>query len=225
MKNTNQHKHIMHTLVALIATIMVAGTASAQSFSDFFDENAQIVIVTGTMADDADRQAAVLLADSLEQSANPERDILMITDSEINAYVATFINNEGRLPTDIRIISVGGSCVNGLTSAVLDLPFPGCDDEFTDRTGVSSGEYLVHTEALSTFSTSNELTVTVLAGHDASDTLRAAREINGSFLDYGDGASNVISEDMTGSLESGMEDFDEPNQSNRSRNISNVSDY
>jgi hypothetical protein len=190
MRSRQTLSRIAHISATAAAIIFIASLASAQAFQDFFDDS-QIVIVTGTHAAASDNQAAQRVSNLIEDEIAPVRKIRIMTDSDINAYVGSLINGGNGLPTDIRIISIGGSCVNGLSAVILELGFPTCDDEFRREVSTGPGEYLVQTERMSAIG-DNELTVTVIAGYDAAETLYGASKLDSGEIDYGIGRSNVV---------------------------------
>lgn len=70
-----------------------------------------------------------------------------------------------------NLIVVGGSCINTLAQSLLGSTTPLCGSDFTAKTGVSSGQFLIET-----FSRSGKV-ATLVAGYDAGDTQNAAQAL------------------------------------------------
>ncbi|MEM3074478.1 MAG: hypothetical protein QW727_00860 [Candidatus Pacearchaeota archaeon] len=71
-----------------------------------------------------------------------------------------------------NLIVVGGSCVNTLAAELLGSSNPLCGRDFTARTNVGVGEYLIET-----FSRTDGKIATLVAGYEADDTRAAARSL------------------------------------------------
>ena len=67
-------------------------------------------------------------------------------------------------------IVVGGSCVNSVAADLLGVTYPTCGADWTTKTGVGAGEYLIHTLAQGT----GGKVATLVAGFNAGDTTNAA---------------------------------------------------
>ncbi|MEM4264065.1 MAG: hypothetical protein QW666_04215, partial [Candidatus Woesearchaeota archaeon] len=91
--------------------------------------------------------------------------IVPITDSEA-ASVAT------------NMIVVGGSCVNTIAAELLGSASPLCGPDFTARTGVGAGEFLIQT-----FERAGGKVATLVAGYNADDTTNAATYLRTQAVD------------------------------------------
>jgi len=69
-----------------------------------------------------------------------------------------------------NLIVVGGSCINTVAAKLLGSDSPVCGADFTTKTGVGSGEYLIKTYS-SPYSTGK--VATLVAGYEAADTTNA----------------------------------------------------
>ncbi len=69
-----------------------------------------------------------------------------------------------------NLIVVGGSCVNTEAARLLGFSGKGCGSDFTAKTGVGSGQFLIET-----FSRSTGKVATLVAGFNAGDTTNAAK--------------------------------------------------
>ena len=67
-------------------------------------------------------------------------------------------------------IVVGGSCVNSVAAELLGVTYPTCGADWTTKTEVGAGEYLIETFAQGTGSK----IATLVAGFNAGDTTNAA---------------------------------------------------
>ncbi len=77
-----------------------------------------------------------------------------------------------------NLIVVGGSCINTVASTLLG--GAGCGSDFTDKTGVGSGQFLIQSLA-STYSSSK--VALVVAGYEAADTVNAATYLRTKTVD------------------------------------------
>jgi len=80
--------------------------------------------------------------------------------------------------SDMDMIVVGGSCINTVAAKLLGTS--GCGEDFTSKTGVKNGQYL-----LETFDSpySSDKIATLIAGYNAVDTTRGVNEFVASGLD------------------------------------------
>jgi hypothetical protein len=83
---------------------------------------------------------------------------LSILDSEVSSKGA------GK-----NLIVVGGSCVNSYAASLLGVAANTCGADWTAKTGVAAGQYLIQT-----FTASSGKIATLVAGYNAGDTLNAA---------------------------------------------------
>jgi hypothetical protein len=107
-------------------------------------------------------QAYVSSTDAVVSSGNSTTTIVPVKDSDI-ATVSTK-----------NLIVVGGSCINTVAAKLLGSDTPICGADFTTKTGVSSGSYLIQTFA-SPYATST--VATLVAGYEAADTTNAVNSL------------------------------------------------
>ena len=77
-----------------------------------------------------------------------------------------------------NLVVVGGSCVNSVAAALLGVSSPTCGADFTAKTGVASGQYLIET-----FSRTGGKVATLVAGFNAGDTTNAAKALTTQAID------------------------------------------
>lgn len=88
--------------------------------------------------------------------------VLVVQDSEISSV-------SGK-----NLIVVGGSCINAVAAKILGSDSPICTSDFTAKTGVGSGQYIIKSIA-SPYNA--EKTATLVAGYGAADTLNAVNKL------------------------------------------------
>jgi hypothetical protein len=81
---------------------------------------------------------------------------ILVKDSEVSSVSSK------------NLIVVGGSCINSVAANLLG---SGCGSDFTDKTGIGSGQFLIQSMA-SPYSSSK--VALVVAGYEAADTVNAA---------------------------------------------------
>lgn len=77
-----------------------------------------------------------------------------------------------------NLIVVGGSCVNTVAAELLGVSSRTCGEDFTTKTGVGSGQYLIQT-----FARTGGKVATLVAGFNAGDTTTAAKALTTSVVD------------------------------------------
>ncbi len=77
-----------------------------------------------------------------------------------------------------NLVVVGGSCVNTEAARLLGFTGAGCGADFTTKTGVGAGEYLIET-----FSRTGGKVATLVAGYNAPDTINAAKFLTTQTVD------------------------------------------
>lgn len=115
-----------------------------------------------------------------------DEDSLDLTYHGTEAYAAVYVaengvsfNGDGAVSVPVldtessmyagkNLVVVGGSCVNTVAATLLGSSAPLCGAEFTDKTGVTSGQYLIQS-----FDRSGKV-ATLVAGYNAADTNMAA---------------------------------------------------
>jgi len=85
-----------------------------------------------------------------------------------------------------NLIVIGGSCVNTVAAQLLGSSSPICGADFTAKTGVSAGEFLIQSFA-SPYSTGK--VATLVAGFNAQDTINAAKYFTTQSVDTTAGKS------------------------------------
>lgn len=78
-------------------------------------------------------------------------------------------DNEASSISNKHLIVVGGSCVNTVAAELLGSSGPLCGPDFTSKTGIGAGEFLIQT-----FSRSGGKIATLVAGYNAADTTSGA---------------------------------------------------
>ncbi len=97
---------------------------------------------------------------------------IVVKDNEISAHA------------DKNLIIVGGSCIN--TEAARLLGGKACGEEFTLKTGVAVGKYIIQT-----FDDAGRIAV-VVAGYEAADTTRGVADFIASETDFSVAGTKVI---------------------------------
>jgi hypothetical protein len=91
---------------------------------------------------------------------------VVVTDSQVSSVSSK------------NMIVVGGSCINSVASTLLG--GAGCGADFTAKTGVGSGQFLIQSLA-STYSSSK--IAVIVAGYEAADTVNAATYLRTQTVD------------------------------------------
>ncbi|MDO8459671.1 MAG: hypothetical protein Q7S74_01045 [Nanoarchaeota archaeon] len=87
-----------------------------------------------------------------------ERGAILIKDTEIDSAAGK------------HIVVVGGSCINTVAATLLGSSTQICGSDFTAKTGVGAGQFLVQT-----FARTGDKVATLVAGYNAGDTTNAAK--------------------------------------------------
>lgn len=77
-----------------------------------------------------------------------------------------------------NLVVVGGSCINTVAASLLGSASPLCGADFTAKTGVASGQFLIQT-----FSRTGGKVATLVAGYNAGDTTNAAKYLTTQSVD------------------------------------------
>ena len=93
--------------------------------------------------------------------------ILVVKDSDVNSV------------KDKNLVVVGGSCVNSVAANVLGVTYPTCGADFTAKTSVGAGQYLVKAIA-SPYNAAK--TAVLVAGYEAADTKNAVGKLKESHV-------------------------------------------
>lgn len=95
-------------------------------------------------------------------SVKEKKKILVVKDSEVSS-----VSNK-------NLVVVGGSCINTVAASVLGVTYPTCGADFTAKTNVDRGKYLIKA-VKSPYNTAK--TAVLVAGYDAADTKNAAAKL------------------------------------------------
>ena len=79
-----------------------------------------------------------------------------------------------------NLIVVGGSCINSAAATLLGGAY--CTSDFTSKTGVGSGQYLIKSFSSSTLTNEGKIALLV-AGYDVADTVNAAKYLTTQTVD------------------------------------------
>ncbi|MCL5018456.1 MAG: hypothetical protein M1416_01665, partial [Candidatus Pacearchaeota archaeon] len=90
---------------------------------------------------------------------------VLVTDSEVSSVSSK------------NLIVVGGSCINSVAANLLGST---CGSDFTDKTGVGSGQFLI--QSLTSSYSSSKIAL-VVAGYEAADTVNAATYLRTQTVD------------------------------------------
>lgn len=155
---------ILSTLVLLSALVIVSARIELNSSQNNY------YIITGSGAAIKDYTAAVMIKNNILDTHRSEKpQVHIMSDSE-------FIKNKVSL--DNNIISLGGNCVNKVTSLLLNQNYPLCGKDFTNKTGVGPSQFMIKRTS------SNHI---IVAGYDLESTLRGARYLIASPITFQDG--------------------------------------
>lgn len=86
-----------------------------------------------------------------------------------------------------NLIVVGGSCVNTVAASLLGSSTPLCGADFTAKTTVTSGQFLIET-----FARGTDKVATLVAGYNAADTTAAAKYLRTATIDTIAGKKVVV---------------------------------
>lgn len=132
----------------------------------------------------AEDKAAIVTSSSTGASVSSLGSVA-VTDSEADSV-------SGK-----NLIVVGGSCVNTVAATLLGVTSPTCGADFTTKTGVGSGQYLIET-----FSRTGGKVATLVAGFNAGDTTNAAKALTTQVIDttVGKKYTGTTSTDVTAAV-------------------------
>ncbi len=91
--------------------------------------------------------------------------VSIITDKEVSSYATS------------NLIIVGGSCVNEAAAKILGSEIPLCGADFTAKTKVSAGGYIIKTVASPYADTGSGKVAMLVAGYEAAETTTAAKAV------------------------------------------------
>lgn len=89
-----------------------------------------------------------------------------------------FADTEATSFASKNIVVVGGSCVNTVAASLIGATGKACGADFTAKTGVNSGEFLIET-----YSRTGGKFATLVAGYNAADTTNAAKYLTTQAVD------------------------------------------
>jgi len=126
----------------------------------------------------------------------------IVTSSSTGASVSSLgsvavTDSEADSVSSKSLIVVGGSCVNTVAATLLGVSSPTCGADFTTKTGVASGQYLIET-----FSRTGGKVATLVAGFNAGDTTNAAKALTTQVIDttVGKKYTGTTSTDVTAAV-------------------------
>jgi len=115
-----------------------------------------------------------------------------VSSSESGAQVVVLKDTEVSSTESRNLIVVGGSCINTVAQKLLGVTSPLCGEQFTAKTKVGPGQFLIEN-----FNSpySNGKYALLVAGYDAADTTKAATYLttSASSLDLTAGQPHVVS--------------------------------
>ena len=88
--------------------------------------------------------------------------VLIVKDSEVTSVAGK------------NLVVVGGSCINTVAAKILGSDSPLCTSDFTEKTGVGAGQYIIQS-VKSPYS--DEKIATLVAGYEADDTVNAVAKL------------------------------------------------
>jgi len=110
-------------------------------------------------------------------TTNIGSDIVLALDADTSKY------------QDRNIIVVGGSCINAVAAGLLGEERPICGEEFTAKTGVTAGHYLV--QAFNNPWSPDKVAILV-AGYNAEDTTKGVNDILANPMNLSVGSKIIV---------------------------------
>ena len=132
----------------------------------------------------------------------PDQDVIEVTLPKTQMYAQVYMAEEGATITGgstggslgevlvkdrevssvstKNLIVVGGSCINSAAATLLGGAY--CTSDFTSKTGVGSGQYLIKSFSSSTLTNAGKIALLV-AGYDVADTVNAAKYLTTQTVD------------------------------------------
>ncbi|MFZ5954978.1 MAG: hypothetical protein ACOYT4_01005 [Nanoarchaeota archaeon] len=110
-------------------------------------------------------EAASITAGTDSSTSTTAVNVVPIYDDEISSV------------QDKNLIVVGGSCINTVAAKLLGATAPICGADFTAKTNVGAGQYLI--QAFNSPYTTGKIAMLV-AGYEAADTTKAAQYVRGN---------------------------------------------
>lgn len=142
-----------------------------QSSSDKFESHIYSALATGILWDKTGDQYSVDLSYHGSESAAS----VLVSAPSVSVgsnELGNVIVKDSEASSDKNLIVVGGSCVNTVAASLLGSTTAICGTDFTAKTGVNAGGYLVQT-----FARTNGKIATLVAGYNAADTQIAAKAL------------------------------------------------
>jgi len=165
----------------IMSTSAVASTASGNNDGNDYialdsdDDLSQLLTTYGTLVTidnpssgaktatisypDDQVQAMLYIGESSSSSSGSSLGGISVTDAELSSVSSK------------NLVVVGGSCINTVAATLLGSSSPLCGADFTAKTGVSAGQYLI--QSFQSPYASNKV-ATLVAGYDADGTTNAA---------------------------------------------------
>ncbi|MDP3026482.1 MAG: hypothetical protein Q8N63_02150, partial [Nanoarchaeota archaeon] len=78
---------------------------------------------------------------------------------------------------DKNLVVVGGSCINTVAAKLLGSDVPLCTAEFTAKTGVGAGQYIIKTYANPYTAADSGKVAMLVAGYEAAETVSAGAKV------------------------------------------------
>jgi hypothetical protein len=170
------------TVKMAISTPVIYGTNSGFVTHRTVDNTASAVDKFGTLVtyDTADDNTATLKTVGSQMFT----DVLFTSDNAVvtpgtggstvggtvkSLGTPTVMDTQAASLTTKNLIVIGGSCVNSVAASLLGSSTPICGTDFTTKTGVESGQFIIKT-----YSWGTGKVATLVAGFNAEDTTNAA---------------------------------------------------
>jgi len=115
------------------------------------------------------------------------------TNGTVTSAIGVPVTDTEAATLNKNLVVVGGSCINTIAAQLLGSSTTLCGAEFTTKTGVGAGQYLIQT-----FSRANQKIATLVAGYNSGDTQIAAKALTTQAVD------TTVGKKYTGSTEANI---------------------
>jgi len=154
--------------------ITVDGKNIGTEDNDVMDHYGMIITSPENNADD-DRVSLSIPSEQVEAKITVIGQGVELTDTELPTGTDFVLNDASvALVEDKNLIIVGGSCINNIARQLLGETEPLCGDEFTAKTGVGTGQYMIEVFQ-SPYNT--EKVAILVAGFEKEDTTRGVADL------------------------------------------------
>ncbi|MEA3329416.1 MAG: hypothetical protein U9Q06_01610 [Nanoarchaeota archaeon] len=173
------------TEVSAYTVAITGGRGSSSRYeigdTDVFRSFAYSDLATEVLEDESsqNRETVKLIYHGDESSGKFYVTSVQTSFGSESGTVVPIYDNEAEDAGEVNLVVVGGSCVNTVAATLLGSNVPLCEAEFTAKTSVNAGEYLIETFA----SPYSSKIATLVAGYNAADTANAANALTTSSLD------------------------------------------